>query len=241
MVAMVRRSTLAVTAGLAVIVAASVVDPARSRQTIAQAVCPNHQGGSCLGKLESGSHTTSLFKPKITYSVPAGWWNFEDLPGNFLLVPPWGNLPGVNAGTSDYIGIYTSIAASAPGCEEGASRTVMRTPAAIAQWIKQHPGLNASTDTPVTIGGLRGLVLDIQMRKTWKKTCPFSKGMPIVQLIRGVGRSHLAHGIIPRPMKMRLYLLEYQHLTLAIEIVDLENGRRLATYSAAVRRIKFAD
>ena len=206
-----------------------------------RAACPNHEGGYCLGELKTGSHTTTLFKPKITYTVPAGWWNFEDLPGNFLLVPPWGNLPGVNAGTSDYIGIYTSIAASAPGCEEGPSRTVMRTPAAIARWIEQNPGLNASRATPVTIGGLRGLVLDIQMRKAWKEECPFSRGMPIVQLIRGVGRSHLAHGIIPRPMTMRLYLLDYHRRTLAIEVVDLENGRRLGTYSAVVKGIKFAD
>ena len=77
------------------------------------AFCPNSEGGQCLGKLKAGTHKTVVFRPTLTYTVPAGWTNFEDTPGNFLLVPARGALPGVNAGTSDFIGVYTSVAAEA--------------------------------------------------------------------------------------------------------------------------------
>lgn len=73
--------------------------------------CPNPEGQACLGALQSGTYTTTVFQPQLTYTVPAGWSNLEDTPGNFLLVPPHFTLAGVNAGTSDFIGIYTSVAA----------------------------------------------------------------------------------------------------------------------------------
>ena len=57
--------------------------------------CPNYEGGLCLGKLDAGTYSTSEFKPKLTYTVPAGWANYEDLRGQFLLVPPRGTLKGV--------------------------------------------------------------------------------------------------------------------------------------------------
>src|SRR6266550_6198677 len=58
--------------------------------------CPNGNGGKCLGPVEAGTYSTVEFRPQITYRVPSGWANYEDLPGNFLLVPPGGNLPGVD-------------------------------------------------------------------------------------------------------------------------------------------------
>lgn len=53
--------------------------------------CPNpnpDDGGTCLGPLKAGEYTTQQFRPRLTYSVPAGWDNEESLPGNFLLIPP---------------------------------------------------------------------------------------------------------------------------------------------------------
>jgi hypothetical protein len=47
--------------------------------------CPNRQGGACVGDLEPGTYRTTEFTPRITYTVPADWYNDEDLPGNFLL------------------------------------------------------------------------------------------------------------------------------------------------------------
>jgi hypothetical protein len=64
-----------------------------------------------LGALSAGTYSSSVFQPAITYRVPAGWGNFEDLPGNLLLIPPGGKLSGVDPGTSDYVGVYPRIEA----------------------------------------------------------------------------------------------------------------------------------
>lgn len=122
--------------------------------------CPNAHGGACLGTLDGTSHTTTVFQPAITYKVPAGWANYEDLPGNFLLVPPGGDLDGVDAGTSDYIGVFTSIKPS-NGCSGGGEGAA--TPAEIAAWIGKQQELAATAPKPVTVGGLHGLVMDIRL------------------------------------------------------------------------------
>jgi hypothetical protein len=59
----------------------------------------------------SQTYKTLMFEPELTYRVPApGWHNWEDIRGNFLLVPPGNDLSGVDAGTADYLGVYTSVA-----------------------------------------------------------------------------------------------------------------------------------
>lgn len=135
--------------------------------------------------------------------------------------------------------LYTSIAAASPGCAEFASPGVGHTPNAISRWIKRSRGLDATPPARVSIGGLHGFVLDIQMRKSWKKTCPYSRRAPVVQLITGRFPSSLDHTINPRPFKMRLYLLSHKGETLAIEVDDLRGGRHLKVYTALIKHIRF--
>jgi hypothetical protein len=51
----------------------------------AEHFCPFVDGGTCLEAIDAGTYTTTTFQPSITYTVPDGWLNREDLPGNFLL------------------------------------------------------------------------------------------------------------------------------------------------------------
>ena len=99
------------------------------------AACPNPEGGECLGPLTGGTYATVEFQPGVTYTVPDGWANYEDLPGNFLLAPPSGTLEGVNAGTSDYIGLYDGTAPASANCDEvPCSWASRQTPEAMADW-----------------------------------------------------------------------------------------------------------
>jgi len=180
-----------------------------------------------------------VFSPRITYRVPEGWQNFEDTPGNFLLVPPGQNLEGVNAGTSDFIGVYSAVAAAAQDCSEDAAPNVPDTPAAIARWMTRLPGANATTPRPVRVGGLRGVVLDLSMAKSWKKTCSWAGDTPVVLLIVGVPPSSLTHGLIPG-LTFRLYLLRHGNNTLAIEVDDVPGGVHLANYAAVAVQMRFA-
>jgi hypothetical protein len=71
--------------------------------------CAPGGGGSFLG-----TYSTSAFHPKLTYTATAGWQNFDDSPGTFLLVPPGAPVPG-NTINTGFITAATSVAAET-GC-----------------------------------------------------------------------------------------------------------------------------
>jgi hypothetical protein len=201
--------------------------------------CPNSEGGDCRGRLAAGTYNTVVFAPALTYTVPKGWQNFEDTPGNFLLVPPGQSLHGVNANTSDFIGVYTAVAAVKQRCGDTRAPGVGVTPSAIARFLTGLPGINPATPRPVDVGGLRGLVVDLSMQESWKKTCPVLPGTPLIGLIVGRPPSGLYHGLEPW-MAWRLYLLRYRRGALAIEVDDTSGGKRLNDYAAVVKQFAFA-
>ena len=185
-------------------------------------VCPNPEGEACLGKLAPGTYTTVVFTPTLTYTVPAGWSNFEDTPGNFLLVAPGYDLAGVNPGTSDYIGVYTRVAAC-----EGPESGVGGSPDDIAGLLTHQRDLQTTTPRQVSVGGLDGVVLDIKLAKG-SDAC----------FISGLTPSSLEHGLIPG-LTIRLYLLRRSG-TLAIEVDDVRGGgNHLDDYSSVVKRMRF--
>jgi hypothetical protein len=200
--------------------------------------CPNPDGGVCLGLLKAGTYTTKRFVTPITYQVPDGWSNLEDLKGNFLLIPPGATLDSFSGGNSDYIGIYASVAAAAADCAEGPAPGVARSAAAIAKWFQAVPGLTAA-ERPIEVGGLKGYVLDLTLAPGWTKGCPYSGGSPIVQVITGVPPSGLDHGLSPG-QAMRLYVLDSNGGALAIEVTDVSGGGHLDGYTSVVSALKFA-
>ncbi|MBT2499253.1 hypothetical protein J7E25_09100 [Agromyces sp. ISL-38] len=189
--------------------------------------------------MDPGTYTTQRFTPGITYEVPEGWANFEDLPGNFLLVPPTGSLEGVDAGTSDYIGIYTSIAALELSCTAALAGTG-RTPDEIAARLAAEPALVVSDGGAVEVGGLDGRVLDLTLAAGGGLNCDGREDFRIVPLFIGQPPSELEHAMIPG-LTMRLYLLAYGDGTLAIEVDDAEGGANLSEYSEIADSIRFAD
>jgi hypothetical protein len=204
--------------------------------------CLADYGGDCLGPLPVGTYTTVQFQPPITYTVPAGGWsNFEDLPGNFLLVPPGFDLAGVDTGGGDAIGIYASVAAANRDCTDSEQPGVAHTAAALAAEFAQRPGLTVTTPAPVSVGGLQGLFFDIHMADGWTQVCPYSGGDPVVPLMRGVAPSDLDHPIGPSPYTMRLYLLDHADAALAIELSDISGGTHLDAYSVIVDQLEFGE
>jgi len=191
-----------------------------------------------LGPLAAGTYTTQLFRPRITYQTPDGWANLEDLPGNFLLIPPGGSSEGVDAGTSDYIGIYTSISALAPKCETELSGTG-RDPADIVEWLTAQSDLKVTDGGPTEVGGLTGQVVDLSLREGGGLTCE-GQDFPIIPLFLGRAPSELEHAMIPG-LTMRLYLLEFGDGTLAIEVDDVAGGTHLDEYSELVANLRFGD
>jgi hypothetical protein len=209
--------------------------------------CPNPEGGVCVGPLAAGDiHTTAAFVPAISYSAPgAGWFNYEDTAGNFLLVPPGNDLPGVNAGTSDFIGVYRAVAPSRfdqlPACSTALVPKIAPTPDAMMSWLGRQSALTVSPPSSVTVGGLHGLVTDVR-RKPGARLPTCREGgdsVTVFLLFSGVPPSSLDHGVIIG-MTMRLYLLSHHGQVLAVEVDDLDRAPgKLADYSAVVERLRF--
>ena len=185
--------------------------------------CPNPHGGVCLGPIDAGTYSTASFEAGLTYSVPDGWDNEEDLPGNFLLLPPGADIDGVDAGTSDYLGVYSRVAPN-PQCKPTKGQPSAGAEAA-AECIAARDDLVTTKPEPVEIGGLSGYVLDVKLPPA------ATEG---TSLIVGISPSSLDHGVIPG-LTIRLYLLDFDGTALAIEVDDV-NAANLDEYSAVVEQ-----
>ena len=127
--------------------------------------CPNSDGGylnHCLGALDPGISRTRTFEPSFSYTVPAGWWNMEDEPGNYLLLPPGGDLANYRTGVGDYLGVYASVAAPA-GCQPIPDTSVATTVQAYVDWLQHQASLIVSEPKPIAIGGLSGTQVDVSL------------------------------------------------------------------------------
>lgn len=205
------------------------------------AACPNVHGGFCLGPLDGGTYTTRAFVTTLTYTVPAGWANYEDLRGNFLLVPPTGSLDGVDAGTSDYIGVLDGVAVADAECFERRQAGVEHTPAGMAAWFVGHKGLDTTEPATVSVGGLEGVVLDLRVAEGYAGVCPYEgyEDVPMVPLIIGAGLAEVHHVALGE-IVTRLYLLEGREgRIVAIEVSDVPGGSALDELDAIVHDFVF--
>lgn len=207
-----------------------------------QPTCPNPHGGVCLGPLAAGTYTTKAFGTELTYSVPDGWVNHEDLPGNFLVIPPTASLEEIDAGTADYIGVYDGVAAASGDCEARPQDGLDRSPDAIAAWFGAHDGLETTEPAAVTVGGLDGVVLDLQLAAGYAAGCPYEgyEGVPMVPMLIGVAPSDIEHVVLGETVT-RLYLLTGENgRVLAIEVSDVPGGMDLAELDAIVDDFAFS-
>lgn len=207
--------------------------------------CENPDGGACLGELERGTYTTDVFETPLTYTVPDGWANYEDLPGNVLLLPAGAALGGAGAGTADYIGLYDGVAVASEDCAEQPQAGLGTTPGTIASWFTDLDGVDATQPEPVSLGGLEGLVLDLRLAEGHTDVCPYPgyEGVPMVPMLTGDGTGPATfHHVINGAITTRLYLLAGPlDRTIAIEVSDSSGGTDLAELDAVVQTFEFGN
>jgi hypothetical protein len=199
--------------------------------------CPVADSGTCLGKLGAGTYASGSFRPKVTFTVLAGWSNYLDIVGLYLLQPPGAKPPGDNIAGS-FIGLETSVAPESSDCQSPVNG-VGRTPAAIAAWIEKQRNLVVSNRHPVALGGLHGLSLDTRMARGGKGCLSSGATVPAAPLLVGVGLSSFDHEVAPG-MAERHYLLSYRGGTLGVQMVDASGGHHLPSFTAIVRTFHFA-
>jgi hypothetical protein len=226
------RKRLIVTSIASLIVGSGIpalaLEPVGSPATGPAPACPNtlEDGGACLGPLAPGAYRTTVFSTPFTFTVPDSWANYEDLPGNFLLVPPGGSLEGVDAGSSDYIGMYMGVAVGNPdGTHCDAPRPgVGHEAASMAAAYKMYPGIIASDALPVEVGGLSGFVIDLAFDPSSEAGCqPSDLPHPIRPFLVGTGPAGLNHVVIPGSTT-RLYLLDLPTTNIVIEVADVDSS-----------------
>ena len=205
--------------------------------------CTHSEGGAnanrCRGPLPSGTYTTYEFAPPLTYTVGSGWANWEDLPGEFLLLPPGSSLVGVNPGTSDYLGVYASVVQ--PGkCTGIPAENVDQSFDAYVAWLTSNKALVVTDPQDVTVGGLSGVKVNVTMKPGPGDGCPDGA---YVDVYAGKAPTDLLHGVNPGYF-LRLYLLRNASRILAIEIADAPGGSDLDDWptaaDAVVAQFQFA-
>ncbi len=207
------RPSFLVIALVAALIGACASEPGAVGQTTiietsAPPPCPYAHSGSCLGSLDAGLHVSSSFRPDLTYTVPDGWVNTEDLSGNYAFQ---------KTGDTRYLAVYQNVRVPLE-CEEMENPEVGGGVDELVGWYTTHPGLVTTEPEPVMVGGLTGVFLDISLDPPWDMTCEYSEGQPVVPfLIKDDVTSGMHHVILPG-FEERLYLLEWYDGNVAIEV-----------------------
>jgi hypothetical protein len=134
--------------------------------------------------------------------------------------------------------LFPSVSAANPDCTDSAAPSVGHSVNALARWFTDLPGLSVTNRRKATVGGLHGVVMDIAVSPSWRKTCPWWKTSPIVPMLTGRAPYYFHHSLNP-PLKWRLYLLNWKQGALAIEVQDVHRGQHLDRYGDVVRTFRF--
>jgi hypothetical protein len=206
-----------------------------------RAACPFP--GWCLGDLDSGRHVSAAFNPwvppqawqyaygRFSYVVPDGWQNFEDGGDGYALAKQ--DAPeGPDALPTSAIRIWQDVLANAQtaSCENAPAPGVGHTARAIATWLSSLPSLDTTKPKSVTIGGLRGFMLDVSINRASKSTCPWMDGKPAATLFINSDPSSSFGWGIGLDGSMRLFLLDLgggRTLLIDIEATDQATWKAL--------------
>jgi hypothetical protein len=166
-----------------------------SRSPSEAASVPAGDVGFTVGEeLDPGEYTSQVFETPVTFTVPAGWKVFEDEPGQFGLARMANDGPPLL--------IMRDIDAAAPGCPPHAQPGVGRGAADLTQSVGSRKGVVTTKPVAVTVGGLNGYVMDVNLDPSWAKSCPDITTGPSVMTI--IGSPPLSRGVLWGPERTRM-------------------------------------
>ena len=189
----------------------------------------------CLGDLEPGRYASQFIDPfvpvdgdwkprfaALEYTVPEGWSNTADWPDDILFAPQ-------SAESFEIIAYKDPVphAQGAGQCTETAEPGVGRDAVSFAEFLANVPGLVPTTAQPVSIGGLDGRSVDLEVDASWTATCPYSGGSPMVSTVTDLNPDPGLDWNIPAGAKARYIFL------------DLSDGRALLIKVEAATKAEF--
>jgi len=184
---------------------------------LAEADCPHYD---CTGPLEPGRYRATYVDPTIAFEVGSpGWtWSYR---GSLQMIAADAVAEGYGA---DGINFFLDPVISSQGCEDGAEAGVGRSVDDLVAWLEAAPGLTTSNRTPVTVGGLDGIRLDLEIDPEWDRTCFFSEGKPVVPLVYSSAFPGGYNWAILPEMSMRWYVLSAGNRVLIVDVEDNPKG-----------------
>ena len=196
--------------------------------------CPTPDD-NCLEEIDVGTYGSQFFDPFIptgeawsprygalTYTVPTGWVNYEDWPGYYRLVPE----RETNA-TGIFLASDVVVVSEEDHCVDVPASGVGETAQEIADWLPTANGLDTTSPTQATVGGLDAWWVEVSLDPAWTETCPFSEGNPVRGLFTDRAEGEGFHWTIGPDAKSRFYL------------VDLGDGRALLLEISGTTQAEF--
>jgi hypothetical protein len=149
--------------------------------------------------LSAGPHTSAVFQPAVTFTVPDGWTLAADSAHYLQIHPVATDLAGIHL-------FRDAVAASQdPACPTTAEPGVGKTSTELTTWIKGLKGLTVSQPVLAEVGGLRGVGLDISIAAGWTQSCAFANGVPTVPLLTDGAD---LRWVVAGSERLRLYVLD---------------------------------
>ena len=181
----------------------------------------------CKGPLEPGDYRweygSTPNKPMIGFTVREPGWTWLYGGGGLHIVPDDTPIEGLYS--SDGIYLFHDPSIASQDCEEAPEPGVGRSVGDLVAWLQAAPGLAVSQPTDVTVGGLDGVQLDLELDPAWQRPCSFSEGLPAVPLVMHEADAQDTGGyhwvMLPR-MSMRWFLLPWKD---GVIVVDIDNSK----------------
>jgi hypothetical protein len=127
--------------------------------------------------LRPGTYRSEEFKPSLSFHVGKGWSSSPLEASDDL---------GITRGQTAGLGFVNLQEVYKP--TKTGSANVVDAPKNIAGWLQQHPYLQTSKPEPVTVGGVKGVEVDVvvgDLPKGYNPTCSSIVGQPnCVDLVR---------------------------------------------------------
>jgi hypothetical protein len=180
--------------------------------------------------LPAGTYSSAAFRPAVTYTVPAGWRVTSDAPDYFALQPVDSEVIGIHLFRDPLAA--SQDAACLPKAEPGVGSLSLE----LATWIRGLPGIVASSPRMVTVGGLRGVELDLALNTGWTASCAYApNGVPTVPLF--VGTTGTLRWTVAGNERLRVALLDVPGGGTVVVDVDAFDGTLMDGLLAAAAPI----
>jgi hypothetical protein len=214
----------------------------------------------CLGDLAAETYSSLNLDPRLkaidgsapeygalTYTVPDGWANAADWPGELVLVPstdyagygPNGSIDGSLAEV--VVAADAAMSDQTTDCTGSPLTSVAHSVEGFISWLRAQPRIVASKPTAITVGGHPGQWIDVKVAPTWKGTCPdVAGGTPTaVILTPAYGTTNLGGGTgtaaswpIGGDEQMRLVFVDIGQGDVALIWVDATDPARFGSLAA---------